>query len=99
MNLTRRTGYALRWVGRTLDRWGVAFQGEAAPVERQLCRARRVVDERVVVKVPRHTLIAPSATVVGDVTLEKGSSIGIGAVLRGDVRGCAPDGVVLGRSS
>jgi carbonic anhydrase/acetyltransferase-like protein (isoleucine patch superfamily) len=45
-------------------------------------------------QVDRDAFVAPTATVIGDVTLRAGTSVWYGAVLRGDV-----EGISVGASS
>jgi carbonic anhydrase/acetyltransferase-like protein (isoleucine patch superfamily) len=70
---------------QALDRLGLALQGEQG-FQETLNRHRAVAG--IFGKsptLPREGFVAPSATVVGDVTLGERTSIWYGAVLRGDV--------------
>jgi gamma-carbonic anhydrase len=87
-------GTALRETGQVLDRVGCTMQGSS--VFRELISKHKTV-RGVYDKVPRLPsvgFIAPSASVMGDVTIGENSSIWYGAVLRGDV-----NGIVIGRET
>jgi carbonic anhydrase/acetyltransferase-like protein (isoleucine patch superfamily) len=78
-------GMALRETGQALDRLGCRVMGNAAFKE-QLNRHRTVMN--LGEKIPgmtTSTFVAPSASVIGDVTIGPGSSIWYGSILRGDV--------------
>eukprot|EP00005_Dracoamoeba_jomungandri_P005445 CAMPEP_0174258432 /NCGR_PEP_ID=MMETSP0439-20130205/7421_1 /TAXON_ID=0 /ORGANISM="Stereomyxa ramosa, Strain Chinc5" /LENGTH=229 /DNA_ID=CAMNT_0015341933 /DNA_START=49 /DNA_END=738 /DNA_ORIENTATION=- len=75
----------MREAGQTLDRVGASLQGNFAWKE-ELCRHRRIME--VIDKKPsvgHDVFIAPSASVIGEVTVGEGSSIWYGTILRGDV--------------
>jgi len=78
-------GYGVRETGQALDRMGCAMQGEFAYLEK-LNRHRRIMglyDKRP--KINEDVFIAPSANIIGEVTLSKGTTVWYGAVLRGDI--------------
>ena len=78
-------GTALRETGQALDRVGCSMQGSSA--FRELISkhktVRAVYDKTPVL--PSLGFVAPSASVMGDVTIGERSSVWYGAVLRGDV--------------
>jgi len=79
------TGRAVRETGQALDRLGCAIQGRLAFKE-QLSRHRRLMP--LFDKVPSvgtGTFVAPSASIIGSVSIGKNSSVWYGAVLRGDI--------------
>jgi len=78
-------GTAFRETGQALDRIGCNMQGSNAFRE-GISRHRTVMGiYENVPKLPVHGFIAPSASVMGDVTIGEKSSIWYGAILRGDV--------------
>lgn len=78
-------GYMLRETGQALDRLGSRLQGKYAFVE-ELNRHRTIMNlYDKAPKVPADVFVAPSAAVIGDVTIGHKSSVWYGAILRGDV--------------
>ncbi|CAE5957966.1 unnamed protein product [Arabidopsis arenosa] len=78
-------GFWIRETGQALDRLGCRLQGKNYFRE-QLSRHRtlmNVFDKAPVVD--KEAFLAPSASVIGDVQIGRGSSIWYGCVLRGDV--------------
>jgi len=78
-------GRTVRETGQALDRLGCVLQGRLAYKE-QLSRHRRLMplfDKSPAIGAG--TFVAPSASVIGSVTIGKNSSVWYGAVLRGDV--------------
>ncbi|KAJ6820210.1 gamma carbonic anhydrase 1, mitochondrial-like [Iris pallida] len=78
-------GFWIRETGQAIDRLGSRLQGNYYFHE-QLSRHRTLMN--IFDKVPnvdKDAFVAPSASVVGDVTVGRGSSIWYGCVLRGDV--------------
>ncbi|KFK36155.1 hypothetical protein AALP_AA4G085200 [Arabis alpina] len=78
-------GKAIRVTGQALDRVGSTLQG-GHRFEEHLSRHRtlmNVFDKSPLVD--KDVFVAPSASVIGDVQIGKGSSIWYGCVLRGDV--------------
>lgn len=77
-------GFWIRETGQALDRLGCRLQGNYT-FQEQLSRHRTLMN--VFDKVPmadKEAFIAPSASIVGDVQIGRGSSIWYGCVLRGD---------------
>eukprot|EP01027_Heterolobosea_sp_BB2_P020735 GEZU01029615.1.p1 GENE.GEZU01029615.1~~GEZU01029615.1.p1 ORF type:complete len:260 (-),score=56.86 GEZU01029615.1:386-1165(-) len=84
--LFRWCGLFLREAGQAMDRLGNWMQGDLGHLE-QLNRHRRVM--KYMGKIPvigNGVFIAPSAHVIGSVTLGNGSSVWYNSVLRGDVQ-------------
>ena len=78
-------GTALRETGQVLDRIGCSMQGSNAFRE-AISKHRTIMGiYEKVPALPRAGFIAPSASVIGDVTIGEKSSVWYGAVLRGDV--------------
>lgn len=78
-------GFWVRETGQALDRLGCRLQGSHAFKE-ELNRHRTVSNLfDLQPAVAPNAFIAPSATVVGDVSIGAGSSVWYGSVLRGDV--------------
>nr|AAM61583.1 unknown [Arabidopsis thaliana] len=78
-------GFWIRETGQALDRLGCRLQGKNYFRE-QLSRHRtlmNVFDKAPIVD--KDAFVAPSASVIGDVHIGRGSSIWYGCVLRGDV--------------
>ncbi|GLT80041.1 hypothetical protein SLA2020_515040 [Shorea laevis] len=78
-------GFWIRETGQALDRLGCRLQGNYC-FQEQLTRHRplmNVVDKTPVVD--KEAFVAPSASLIGDVQVGRGSSIWYGCVLRGDV--------------
>ncbi|KAM1012469.1 hypothetical protein ACFX13_043311 [Malus domestica] len=78
-------GFWIRETGQAIDRLGSSLQGSYYFKE-QLSRHRtlmNVFDKAPVVD--KDVFVAPSASVIGDVQVGRGSSIWYGCVLRGDV--------------
>ncbi|VVA91888.1 unnamed protein product [Arabis nemorensis] len=78
-------GFWIRETGQALDRLGCRLQGKNYFRE-QLSRHRtlmNVFDKAPIVD--KEAFVAPSASVIGDVQIGRGSSIWYGCVLRGDV--------------
>nr|BAD43151.1 unknown protein [Arabidopsis thaliana] len=78
-------GFWIRETGQALDRLGCRLQGKNYFRE-QLSRHRtlmNVFDKAPIVD--KEAFVAPSASVIGDVHIGRGSSIWYGCVLRGDV--------------
>lgn len=87
-------GNLLRETGVALDRAGLRLQGDLAFKE-ELSRHRRLMN--LYDKKPSlglDTFVAPSASVIGAVTLGKRSSVWYSAVLRGDV-----NAIIIGENS
>lgn len=85
--LLYRIGFALRETGCALERLGTSLQGSKSYAE-QFCRHRAVMN--LVTKKPSlgpESFVAPSAAVVGDVSLGSKASVWYGAVLRGELQG------------
>ncbi|KAL6574327.1 Gamma carbonic anhydrase 2, mitochondrial [Orobanche hederae] len=78
-------GSWIRVTGQAMDRLGFQLQGSYY-IPDQISRHRTLMDvyEKSPV-VDKDAFIAPSASVIGDVRLGRGSSIWYGSVLRGDV--------------
>ena len=78
-------GTALRETGQALDRIGCSFQG--SNVFREAISKHRTIQQiyEKVPKLPAAGFVAPSASVIGDVTIGENSSVWYGAVIRGDV--------------
>ncbi|ESQ34844.1 hypothetical protein EUTSA_v10008724mg [Eutrema salsugineum] len=77
-------GFWIRETGQALDRLGCRLQGKNCFRE-QLSRHRtlmNVFDKAPIVD--KEAFVAPSASVIGDVQIGRGSSIWYGCVLRGD---------------
>ncbi|XWS25788.1 hypothetical protein CRYUN_Cryun27aG0097500 [Craigia yunnanensis] len=78
-------GFWIRETGQALDRLGCRLQGNYL-FQEQLSRHRtlmNIFDKAPVVE--KDAFVAPSASVIGDVQVGRGSSIWYGCVLRGDV--------------
>lgn len=78
-------GVVLRETGQAMDRLGCLVMGNMAPAE-QLSRHRTVMS--IFEKIPNispKAFIAPSASVIGDVTIGERSSVWYNSVVRGDV--------------
>ncbi|KAK4490315.1 hypothetical protein RD792_000982 [Penstemon davidsonii] len=78
-------GHWIRETGQAMDRLGSRFQGNYY-FQEQLSRHRTLMnlfDKSPVVD--KEAFVAPSASVIGDVQVGRGSSIWYGSVLRGDV--------------
>ncbi|KAJ0975945.1 hypothetical protein J5N97_017910 [Dioscorea zingiberensis] len=78
-------GFWIRETGQAIDRLGSRLQGNYY-LKEQLSRHRTLMN--VFDKVPnvdKDAFVAPSASVIGDVLVGRGSSIWYGCVLRGDV--------------
>ncbi|KAF2620253.1 hypothetical protein F2Q68_00040904 [Brassica cretica] len=78
-------GFWIRETGQALDRLGCRLQGKNCFRE-QLSRHRtlmNVFDKAPIVD--KEAFVAPSASVIGNVQIGRGSSIWYGCVLRGDV--------------
>ncbi|KAK6288070.1 hypothetical protein POUND7_014249 [Theobroma cacao] len=78
-------GFWIRETGQALDRLGCRLQGNYY-FQEQLSRHRTLMN--VFNKAPvvdRDAFVAPSASIIGDVQVGRGSSIWYGCVLRGDV--------------
>ncbi|PPD93833.1 hypothetical protein GOBAR_DD09139 [Gossypium barbadense] len=78
-------GFWIRETGQALDRLGCRLQGNYF-FQEQLSRHRtlmNVFDKSPLVD--KDAFVAPSASVIGDVQVGRGSSIWYGCVLRGDV--------------
>merc|ERR1711943_85757 len=74
-------------VGRMIDNIGISIQGEAAPIY-QISKHRRLIpfgSIRPQLQEKSDIFVAPSASVVGDVTVGENSSIWYNSVLRGDM--------------
>ncbi|XP_073031832.1 gamma carbonic anhydrase 1, mitochondrial-like isoform X1 [Primulina eburnea] len=80
-------GHWIRETGQSIDRLGSRLQGNYY-LHEQLSRHRTLMnlfDKSPVVDMD--AFVAPSASVIGDVRVGRGSSIWYGCVLRGDVNG------------
>ncbi|CAA7397738.1 unnamed protein product [Spirodela intermedia] len=78
-------GFWIRETGQAIDRLGSRLQGSYY-FQEQLSRHRTLMN--IFDKVPnvdKEAFVAPSASVIGDVQVGRGSSIWYGCVLRGDV--------------
>ncbi|CAA7410462.1 unnamed protein product [Spirodela intermedia] len=78
-------GFWIRETGQALDRLGCRLQGNYY-FQEQLSRHRTLMN--IFDKVPsvdKSAFVAPSASMIGDVQVGRGSSIWYGCVLRGDV--------------
>lgn len=78
-------GFWIRETGQALDRLGCRLQGNSAFKE-QVSRHRTLMnlfDKKP--SVPADAFVAPSAAVIGDVTIGPRASIWYGSILRGDV--------------
>ncbi|KAI8018373.1 hypothetical protein LOK49_LG04G01141 [Camellia lanceoleosa] len=78
-------GFWIRETGQAIDRLGCRLQG-TYHFQEQLSRHRtlmNVFDKAPVVD--KEAFVAPSASIIGDVQVGRGSSIWYGCVLRGDV--------------
>ena len=83
--LANRLGFMVRETGQALDRLGSRLQGSYAFTER-LSRHRRVMPlDDLTPDIGNGVFVAPSASVIGAVTIGAESSIWYGTVLRGDV--------------
>uniref|UniRef100_UPI002FE4FB2C NDUCA2 n=1 Tax=Euglena gracilis TaxID=3039 RepID=UPI002FE4FB2C len=79
-----RLGAAIRECGQALDRWGSFLQGRYGHLEK-LQRTRRINGfHNFFPEVKGVRFIAPSASVIGQVTVSPGSSIWYNSVVRGD---------------
>ncbi|KAL0557940.1 hypothetical protein IC582_006499 [Cucumis melo] len=79
-------GFWIRETGQAIDRLGCRLQGRYFFQEQRLSRHRtlmNVFDKAPVVD--KDAFVAPSASIIGDVQVGRGSSIWYGCVLRGDV--------------
>ncbi|XP_027149232.1 gamma carbonic anhydrase 1, mitochondrial [Coffea eugenioides] len=80
-------GFWIRETGQALDRLGCLLQGNYY-FQEQLSRHRTLMN--IFDKAPlvdKEAFVAPSASIIGDVQVGRGSSIWYGCVLRGDVNG------------
>ncbi|XP_024025085.1 gamma carbonic anhydrase 1, mitochondrial isoform X2 [Morus notabilis] len=80
-------GFWIRETGQAIDRLGCRLQGNYY-FQEQLSRHRtlmNIFDKAPVVD--KDAFVAPSASIIGDVQVGRGSSIWYGCVLRGDVNG------------
>ena len=78
-------GTVLRETGQALDRIGCSMQGSTAFRE-AISKHRTIMGiYEKTPALPRAGFIAPSASVIGDVSIGEKSSVWYGAVLRGDV--------------
>ncbi|CDP07494.1 unnamed protein product [Coffea canephora] len=78
-------GFWIRETGQALDRLGCRLQGNYY-FQEQLSRHRTLMN--IFDKAPlvdKEAFVAPSASIIGDVQVGRGSSIWYGCVLRGDV--------------
>ncbi|KAK3413902.1 gamma carbonic anhydrase 1, mitochondrial [Eucalyptus grandis] len=78
-------GFWIRETGQALDRLGCRLQGSYY-FQEQLSRHRtlmNVFDKAPVID--KDVFVAPSASIIGDIQIGRGSSIWYGCVLRGDV--------------
>jgi hypothetical protein len=82
----KRLGPFLRNVGLKLDKFGVAL-GKYEYVEEFVRSTRNVPTDKAIPDLGATNFVAPSATIVGDVTMGHDSSVWYGAVLRGDLHG------------
>jgi carbonic anhydrase/acetyltransferase-like protein (isoleucine patch superfamily) len=79
-----RIGFWIRETGQALDKVGCFLQGNASYAE-EVCRHRTLLNlfnRRPAVS--SQAFVAPSASLVGDVSVGQGSSVWYGTVLRGD---------------
>jgi len=84
-SVLRTVGGMFRESGAALERLGMAMQGKYA-FQEQLSRHRTIMGlGDKLPSVDADAFVAPSASVVGDVSVGAGSSVWYGAVLRGDV--------------
>lgn len=80
-------GFWIRETGQALDRLGCRLQGNSY-FQEQLSRHRTLMN--IFDKAPmvdKNAFVAPSASIIGDVQVVRGSSVWYGCVLRGDVNG------------
>eukprot|EP00262_Sarcandra_glabra_P007171 TRINITY_DN197_c0_g1_i2.p1 TRINITY_DN197_c0_g1~~TRINITY_DN197_c0_g1_i2.p1 ORF type:complete len:273 (-),score=52.28 TRINITY_DN197_c0_g1_i2:258-1076(-) len=78
-------GFWIRETGQAIDRLGCRLQGNYY-FQEQLSRHRTLMNlYDKVPNVDKDAFVAPSASVIGDVQIGRGSSIWYGCVLRGDV--------------
>ncbi|CAM9095960.1 unnamed protein product [Phaeothamnion confervicola] len=78
-------GSACRAVGKGLDSVGAAMEGASAYLEKPVPSTRSMPFKGHVPFLSGAAFVAPTATVLGQVTIGAGSAVGFGAVLRGDV--------------
>jgi len=82
---SKAASYVLRSLGRSFDGIGKALQGELAYTETMGAHRAVSAFKGATPAVAADAFVAPSATVVGDVSVGEGSSVWYGTVLRGDV--------------
>ncbi|CAL8460604.1 g133 [Coccomyxa elongata] len=82
--LLHRLGFIIRETGQALDRLGCRLQGNNAFLE-DVYKHRTIMSlGSKTANIGEGAFVAPSAAVIGDVTLGKRSSVWYGTVLRGD---------------
>jgi len=82
---SKAASYMLRSIGRSFDGIGKALQGELAYTEKMGAHRAVAAYKGVSPAVAEDAFVAPSATVIGEVSIGEGSSVWYGTVLRGDV--------------
>merc|ERR1711934_109029 len=82
---SKAASYVLRSLGRSFDGIGKALQGELAYTETMGAHRAGSAFKGATPAVAADAFVAPSATVVGDVSVGEGSSVWYDTVLRGDV--------------
>ncbi|EQC35855.1 hypothetical protein SDRG_06605 [Saprolegnia diclina VS20] len=78
-------GKTLRSLGQSLDKVGVALEGRLTYTERLVPSTRLVANAGNKPVLAEGAFVAPNASVVGEVSIGKGSSVWYGATVRGDV--------------
>ncbi|KAG5177038.1 gamma carbonic anhydrase [Tribonema minus] len=89
MTFYQRGAYAFggfaRKLGRAIDAAGIAIEGSNAVVEKLQPATRLLTHRGQVPKVAANSFVAPTASLIGNVTLGEGASVWYGAVVRGDI--------------
>ena len=82
--MLRAVGMGLRSWGKSIDAMGTSLQGSAVYVEKLVPSARVVAHNGKLPTVAPNAFIAPSASLIGQVSVGEGSGIWYNSVLRGD---------------
>jgi len=85
--MQKAASYIVRRLGRSFDGIGKTLQGELSVTESMGSHRAVAAYQGKQPNIGADSFVAPSASVIGDVTLGQGSSVWYGAVLRGDVNG------------
>ncbi|KDO15979.1 hypothetical protein SPRG_22003, partial [Saprolegnia parasitica CBS 223.65] len=75
-------GKTLRSLGQSLDKVGVALEGRLTYTERLVPSTRLVANAGNKPVLAEGAFVAPNASVVGEVSIGKGSSVWYGATVR-----------------